>query len=156
MIDLRGVKEYSNWLKEAGEHILKVVEVKKDTTRNGNEVLKVEMVTKNNETFTADFVLTDGAKPFLVTFLKTIGIPLQFEPYWLINRYIVGVLEEENYQRNDGSIGTKLKVKYWKISKSNPKFDVNQVPIEQATQQESQAIQQAVNNNVIDENDIPF
>ena len=29
MIDLRGVKEYSNWLKEAGEHILKVVEVKR-------------------------------------------------------------------------------------------------------------------------------
>lgn len=117
IIDMTEVEEIQ-YVREAGEHLLKVIEVIEGrTTKQGNQVLKVVFENKDKLRHIEDFVLTDAAMYRLKILTKALKMPNVVDTRMMLDRFVVAELVQERYTKGDGTEGVKLTAKSWKPSK---------------------------------------
>lgn len=121
IIDLTNVEETEQeklpYLARTGKILLKVTKVKDGgITKNGNKVLKVFFKTKEGELYIEEIILTQEALWRLKVLTKALKMPNVVDTDQMVNRYVYGHFLSENYNKNDGTVGTKVVAKSWEPS----------------------------------------
>ena len=121
IIDLTNIEETEQeklpYLARTGRILLKVTKVKDGgITKNGNKVLKVFFKTKEGELYIEEIILTQEALWRLKVLTKALKMPNIVDTDMMANRYVYGNFSQENYNKNDGTIGQKVVVKSWEQS----------------------------------------
>ena len=113
--DLTDVAE-TQFISEAGEYTLKVINVVQDKTANFNDVEKVIFQTKEGLQISDDFVVTDKALWKMKIFTKAIKLPAVTDTDEWVGRYVKATVGFETYEK-DGQ--PKQKCVITKYAESN-------------------------------------
>ena len=113
--DLTGVAE-TQFISEAGEYTLKVINVVQDKTANFNDVEKVIFQTKEALQISDDFVVTDKALWKMKLFTKALKLPTVTDTDEWVGRYVKATVGLETYEK-DGQL--KQKCVITKYAESN-------------------------------------
>ena len=91
--------ENREFIKKAGSYTLKVVDVKKDSSKNGKALLVFDFINKDNLHFEHRFTMQESTMSILKRFIDTLGIDtnIEFETNDCIGCYIIANLEFESY-----------------------------------------------------------
>lgn len=121
IIDLTNIEETEQeklpYLTRTGRILLKVTKVKDGgITKNGNKVLKVFFKTKEGELYIEEIVMTIDSLWRLKILTKALKMPNVVDTDQMANRYVYGQFLSENYNKNDGTVGTKVVAKSWEPS----------------------------------------
>lgn len=121
IIDLTNIEETEQeklpYLARTGRILLKVTKVKDGgITKNGNKVLKVFFKTKEGELYIEEIVMTVDSLWRLKILTKALKMPNVVDTEMMANRYVYGQFLSENYNKNDGTVGTKVVAKSWEPS----------------------------------------
>lgn len=121
IIDLTNIEETEQeklpYLARTGRILLKVTKVKDGgITKNGNKVLKVFFKTKEGELYIEEIVMTVDSLWRLKILTKALKMPNVVDTDQMANRYVYGQFLSENYNKNDGTVGTKVVAKSWESS----------------------------------------
>lgn len=121
IIDLTNIEETEQeklpYLTRTGRILLKVAKVKDGgITKNGNKVLKVFFKTKEGELYIEEIVMTVDSLWRLKILTKALKMPNVVDTDQMANRYVYGQFLSENYNKNDGTVGTKVVAKSWESS----------------------------------------
>lgn len=121
IIDLTNIEETEQeklpYLARTGRILLKVTKVKDGgITKNGNKVLKVFFKTKEGELYIEEIVMTVDSLWRLKILTKALKMPNVVDTDMMTNRYVYGQFLSENYNKNDGTVGTKVVAKSWEPS----------------------------------------
>ena len=121
VIDLTGVEETEGeklpYLSRTGRILLKVTKVKDGgITKNGNKILKVYFKTKEAELYIEEIILTQEALWKLKVITKALKMPNVVDTELMVNRFVFGNFSQENYIKNDGTVGQKIVAKSWEQS----------------------------------------
>lgn len=121
IIDLTNIEETEQeklpYLARTGRILLKVTKVKDGgITKNGNKVLKVFFKTKEGELYIEEIVMTIDSLWRLKILTKALKMPNVVDTDMMTNRYVYGQFLSENYNKNDGTVGTKVVAKSWEPS----------------------------------------
>lgn len=121
IIDLTNIEETEQeklpYLTRTGKILLKVTKVKDGgITKNGNKVLKVFFKTKEGELYIEEIVMTVDSLWRLKILTKALKMPNVVDTEMMANRYVYGQFLSENYNKNDGTVGTKVVAKSWEPS----------------------------------------
>lgn len=121
IIDLTNVEESEGeklpYLQRAGKILLKVTKVREGgITKNGNKILKVFFKSREGELYIEEIVMTIDSMWRLKTLTKALKMPNVIDTELMINRFVFGNFTQENYTRNDGTVGQKFVSKSWEPS----------------------------------------
>lgn len=121
IIDLTNIDEQEPeklpYLARTGKILLKVTKVKDGgITKNGNKVLKVFFKSKEGELYIEEIVMTIDSLWRLKILTKALKMPNVIDTDQMLNRYVYGQFINENYNKNDGTVGTKVVAKSWETS----------------------------------------
>ena len=121
IIDLTNVEESEGeklpYLQRAGKILLKVTKVREGgITKNGNKILKVFFKSREGELYIEEIVMTIDSMWRLKTLTKALKMPNVIDTDQMIDRFVFGNFAQENYTRNDGTVGQKVVSKSWEPS----------------------------------------
>ena len=121
IIDLTNIEETEQeklpYLARIGKILLKVTKVKDGgITKNGNKVLKVFFKTKEGELYIEEIILTQEALWRLKVLTKALKMPNIIDTELMVNRFVFGNFNQENYNKNNGTVGQKIVAKSWEQS----------------------------------------
>lgn len=121
IIDLTNVEESEGeklpYLQRAGKILLKVTKVREGgITKNGNKILKVFFKSREGELYIEEIVMTIDSMWRLKTLTKALKMPNVVDTDQMIDRFVFGNFTQENYTRNDGTVGQKVVSKSWEPS----------------------------------------
>lgn len=121
IIDLTGIEETEGeklpYLNRTGKILLKVTKVKDGgITKNGNKILKVFFKSREGELYIEEIILTQEALWKLKVITKALKMPNVIDTELMVNRYVFGNFIQENYNKNDGTVGQKIVAKSWESS----------------------------------------